>query len=279
MITTLLETPTIYKQTEGAFWDDPHISKQMLNAHLDPEFEGASRKADFIDQSAQWISTLFPSSKYPTLLDLGCGPGIYSEKFTQSGYKVTGLDFSKRSINYGQDSAKKKQLEIDYRYENYLVMDLQKKFDLITMIYCDYGALSEENRKILLDKIFHHLKPKGKVLFDVFSLTKFMDFEEKQTWESNPKGGFWTAEPHIALNNYLKYNNNVTLEQTSILTENKLIDYYLWTTYFTQETLMKEVCEAGFSVVDVFGDVKGSLYKKDSPTLAIVLEKQSESNG
>ena len=44
-----LEKPLLYQKTEGEFWNDKHISKQMLKAHLDPEFEGASRKLSFIE--------------------------------------------------------------------------------------------------------------------------------------------------------------------------------------------------------------------------------------
>ena len=36
-----LEKPPLYKKSEGAFWNDEYISKQMLKAHLDPKFEGA----------------------------------------------------------------------------------------------------------------------------------------------------------------------------------------------------------------------------------------------
>ena len=30
-----LEKPLLYQKTEGEFWNDKHISKQMLKAHLD----------------------------------------------------------------------------------------------------------------------------------------------------------------------------------------------------------------------------------------------------
>ena len=44
-----------------------------------------------------------PTSRLSTLLDLEvCGPGLYSELFAESGYQVTGVDFSKRSIDYAQ---------------------------------------------------------------------------------------------------------------------------------------------------------------------------------
>lgn len=46
--------PKRYEEMEIPFWDDEHISKQMLAAHLAPDFEGASRKLDFIRQSVDW---------------------------------------------------------------------------------------------------------------------------------------------------------------------------------------------------------------------------------
>ena len=80
-----IERPPLYKKMAEAFWDDAYISKQMLKAHLDPDFEGASRKADFIDESVRWISRIVPPEKQTQLLDIGCGPGIYAEKFVALG--------------------------------------------------------------------------------------------------------------------------------------------------------------------------------------------------
>lgn len=37
---SILEKPSLYAKTEIPFWDDEHISREMLKAHLDPDFEG-----------------------------------------------------------------------------------------------------------------------------------------------------------------------------------------------------------------------------------------------
>ena len=108
-----LERPELYKQSEINFWDDEYISKQLLKAHLDTNFEGASRNFNFIEDSVNWIVTVANPANYPKLLDLGCGPGLYAEKFAQKGYKVTGIDFSKRSINYAQNRNKETNLNIN----------------------------------------------------------------------------------------------------------------------------------------------------------------------
>ncbi len=278
MLTTVydykaLAKPPLYTKTKVAFWDDEHISKQMLKAHLDPEFEGASRNLKFIEKSVSWIKEMVSPQNYPLLLDVGCGPGIYAEKFSKEGYQVTGIDFSKRSIDYAQKSALQQKLNITYLYQNYLDMNLQQEFDFATLIYCDYGALSTQDRQIIMNNIYNHLKPGGKFLLDVFSMEKYNTFQEKQTWENCQNGGFWREEKYLAFNGSYKYSDNVTLEQTSIIVNNKITNYYIWDTYFTKETLMKEAMEAGFKVCQVFGDVAGETYHQDSLTIAILLEK------
>ena len=46
MITTLfhlLKKPALWQRTTEPFWDDEHISKGMLDSHLNPDLDGASR--------------------------------------------------------------------------------------------------------------------------------------------------------------------------------------------------------------------------------------------
>ena len=66
---TIFEKPSLYKKMEIPFWDDEHISLQMLKAHLNPEFNGASRKLDFINKSADWITRIVRPSEFNELLE------------------------------------------------------------------------------------------------------------------------------------------------------------------------------------------------------------------
>lgn len=273
IMSKMLDCPPLYKETMVAFWDDEHISKQMLKAHLDPEYSGASRKLSFIKKSVSWIKEIVPPIEFPNLLDIGCGPGIYAELFAQIGFQVIGVDFSKRSIQHAKDSAMNKNLNIAYFYQNYLNLQLDKLFDFVTMIYCDYGALSPKNRKVVLENVYKHLQPGGKFLFDVFSLEYYKQFQERKTWELHSQGGFWRADEHIELNACYKFPNGVTLEQIIVMSSNHNSVYYLWNTCYTLELLQNEVESVGFKVCGIFGDVSGQPLKNDSPTIAILLEK------
>ena len=57
---SILEVPSLYQKTSVPFWNDNYISQQMLKAHLDPNFDGASRKLDFINKSVNWINKIAP---------------------------------------------------------------------------------------------------------------------------------------------------------------------------------------------------------------------------
>ncbi len=107
--------PEPFSPGEPLFWDDPHISSQMLKAHLDPEVDAASRRPETIEQTVTWLIDHIQLQSGQTVLDLGCGPGLYSVRFAQRGITVTGIDYSHRSIDYANQSVENSGLPISFR--------------------------------------------------------------------------------------------------------------------------------------------------------------------
>lgn len=269
-----LPKPTIYAPSTRNFWDDEHISKNVLKAHLNPELESASRNIKFIDQSVNWIAKIAPPSSYPVLLDLGCGPGLYAERFHHLGYSVMGIDFSKRSIEYAKKQSRMNDNRIAYFYQNYLTIDYSDTFDIITLIYCDYGTFSKEDRRTLLSKIYKALKPNGKLILDVFTATYYQDKTEYHNWEYCDNGGFWSENPYLCLNSFYRYDeNNSVVDQTIILNESSLDCYNIWYDYFTKDGLLRETQNAGFHQCIMYNDIAGKKYSVDGNTLCVVLTK------
>jgi len=211
--------PKLYRASTNKFWDDEHISTGMLEAHLNPHQDGASRTHDFIDKSVDWVTTIIKPQKGTKLLDLGCGPGFYTSRFYQAGYEVTGIDFSKRSISYAKEQCELNDWCIDYHYQDYLTIDYTEEFEIITMIYCDFAVLSESDRKILIEKVYRALKPNGIFLFDVF--TEKMRKTESKNWYKSEEDGFFSPISHMCLQATYQYDDEdqTQLEQYVILTE------------------------------------------------------------
>lgn len=277
MLNTLFQylvRPVIYTPSTTEFWNHPHISKGMLEAHLDKNWDEASRKEDFINESVNWISTMLPSNRYPDLLDIGCGPGLYAEKFHSAGYLVTGVDFSQRSIAYAQEQSILNRSNIQYLYQNYLDMNYSESFDIVTLIYCDYGVLSTRDRSLLLDKIYKTLKPNGKLILDVFTPRQHEGKNEQKEWENNISGGFWDENPHLCLNSFYRYDEDLTvLNQTIVVSEHSTLCYNIWEHCFTEHTLINEIQNAGFGQIELFADVAGKPLNNEGTNLCAVITK------
>ena len=273
LIRLFRDTPRLY-ETEGfAFWDDPHISQSMLDAHLSPEGDGASRKHDFIERSAGWIASLGAAGREPLdLLDLGCGPGLYAELFGGRGFRVTGIDLSRRSIEYAEQSAARGGAEIRYLCGDYLSIDFQERFDVATLIYCDFGVLPPESRDVLLGRVLAALRPGGRLILDVFTPAHYADFQDSTSiaYESS---GFWSPEPHLCLQRKKRFEGDHFLEQYAILTAGCCRAYNIWNHAFGREELTRDLERAGFRQVELYGDAAGSSLADASPTICAVCAK------
>lgn len=262
--------------TADELWTNAHTSRKMLAYHLNETIDLASRNKGFIEKSVAWIVSRFGLNADTRIADFGCGPGLYTTRFAESGAVVTGIDFSKRSIQYAKETAEQKGLNIQYYNESYLEFETDNRFDLITMIFCDFCALSPSQRKTLLAKFYQFLKPGGAVLLDVHSLNVFDQAKEAATYELNQLDGFWAPEDYYCFVNTFKYNKEkVTLDKYTIIEKTRTRVVYNWLQYFSRYSLKTEFEENGFNIESFYADVAGQPFTPESTEITIVARKQS----
>jgi SAM-dependent methyltransferase len=246
----------------------------MLKYHLNESVDVASRKKSFIEKSVRWIASHFEVDNKTEIADFGCGPGLYTNRLAERGAIVTGIDFSENSINYARQEAAQKGLNVDYVLKNYLDFETTRRFDLITMIMCDYCVLSPGQRKKMLSKFHSLLKPEGSVLLDVYSLNSFSQKKESAVYEWNQLHGFWSQEDYYCFVNTFKYETEkVILDKYTIIEESRKRVVYNWLQYFSKEALVKEFEASGFMIYQLFSDVSGKAYSSDSEEIAIAAKK------
>ena len=261
--------------TAEELWADEYTSKKMLEYHLNESIDVSSRNIKFINQSVNWITNRFNLNSNSDIIDFGCGPGLYTNRFAEKGIKITGIDFSKRSIEYAKQIALNSDLNVNYIHKNYLDFETDKKYDLITMIMCDFCALSPNQRKIMLVKFTNLLKPNGKVLLDVYSLNYFIQKDELSTYELNQLNNFWSPDDYYCFINSFKYNDiKVTLDKYTIIEKKRIRIVYNWLQYFSLESLKKELEENNFIIDNTYSDVTGKDYNSKSLEFAVVSGKK-----
>jgi len=258
-ISSLLKTitkPALYEPGNASMWEDDHISHQLLKLHLNQECDAASRKRVTIERTVQWIEKHL-DTKQKSILDLGCGPGLYCELLADHGYQVTGVDFSKRSIDYARQSGAQKGLPIEYHLSNYLDLTFENQFDLVIIIFCDFDVLVPNDRTRLLNNIHRALKPGGLFIFDTLNpkAPAVMTIPDKY-WEM-VDDGFWKMGTYLALSESFHYEEaNVILQQHVVCSEpDQCSVYRFWTHYYQYSSIVHILDEEGFSVEDTCDDL------------------------
>ncbi len=113
-----------------------------------------------VAQSLEWL----PELKNGSVLDLGCGAGLYAEVFQNRGLEVTGLDGSEVALEEARKRVPRGTFEL---------FDLNKleeytgdKFDLVL----DVKTLAFlENEQKYLESVRKLMKPDGWFILQVFS--------------------------------------------------------------------------------------------------------------
>jgi SAM-dependent methyltransferase len=260
--------------TASDLWTDEHTSKKMLECHLNESLDMSSRNRAFIDRSSRWIVSHFGVGENTVIADFGCGPGLYTTRLAENKAHVTGVDFSERSIRYATETAARKGLNINYVCQDYLAFDAEQRFDLITMIMCDYCALSPAQRRDMLTRFCRLLNDSGSLLLDVYSLNAFDRREEVAEYEYMQLDGFWSSDPYYGFLNTFKYEEEeVILDKYTIIEEARTRTVFNWLQYFSPESLRAEFEENGLVVEGLYADVAGAAFSPDSEEFAVVARR------
>jgi SAM-dependent methyltransferase len=266
-----LKRPEIWKQSTSKFWDDEYISLQMLNSHLDPEIEAASRTREQIEAETNFIINYTDMNGNKRVVDLGCGPGLYAREFAKTGARITGIDYSERSINYAFENVKSTYKNTDFINMNYLDLDYNESFDIATLIFYDFCVLSTKDQNRLLANIHRALKSNGIFIFDVVT-------ENRKTSEATSilvfdKGGFWSPEPYIEILKTSIYEEAEGMQYTIIAEDGTTRVIRLYHRLFGLEAITSLLNDNHFEVERIYKNLQGEPLGEDSETFGIIAKK------
>ncbi len=265
------EKPPVFSQnTVSDLWTDAHIAERMLSLHIDPEAALASRQASVIDASVAWLDDQI-SLQDKRLCDLGCGPGLYTSRFSSLGAQVFGIDFSPTSIAYAKREAARLKQQITYEEADYTKADLPDGLDIVTLIFWDFAVMPPDTRAALLHKIKKALNPGGCFVFDVPSLAAFSQFGEEAIIEPQFMEGFWAPGAYVGLKKSYRYETEaVSLDRYWIVEETREREIFNWLQYFSLESLTAELEKAGFTPAVTAGALTGEPFDAQSDTIAMI---------
>jgi SAM-dependent methyltransferase len=193
--------PILEPWTEGEKipWHEPAFSRRMLEEHLSQQHDLASRRFDRVDHHVNWIDREILSRRPSRVLDLGCGPGLYTERLSRLGHECVGIDYSPASIEYARERARLHQLRCGYLQEDIRTAPYGKDFDLALLVFGEFNVFSPEDGRGILERAHAALSHRGALLLEVHTVSAVREIGERgPSWYSADPGLF-SDRPHLCL--------------------------------------------------------------------------------
>ena len=110
----------------------------------------------------------FQKNNVKTVLDVGCGVGIWATYLSKAGLTVKGVDFSSNAIQFASKWAAEEKLQIEYTCCPITgIPFIQEQFDGVVAVKI-LDNISKVELEIVKDSIFNGLKEKG-LLYCLFN--------------------------------------------------------------------------------------------------------------
>ncbi|EOR23706.1 class I SAM-dependent methyltransferase [Cytobacillus oceanisediminis] len=120
------------------------------------------------------------------LLDLACGTGELSIRFSQAGFRVTGVDLSEDMLSVAQAKTIEAGEGVFYLEQDMSRLEGLPVFDLVCICCDSINYLRTEEDVINTFKgVYEHLDENGLFIFDVHSLYKMNQLFINQTYAVN----------------------------------------------------------------------------------------------
>lgn len=191
--------PEPWAEGDNIPWHEPGFSERMLHEHLSQEHDAASRRAATLDRHVAWIHGALLGGRPSRILDLGCGPGLYSSRLARLGHQCVGIDYSPASIAYARAEAEAHGLACRYELADLREADMGGGFDLAMLIFGELNVFRPAHATTLLARIHGALSAGGILLLEAHTFAAVRAIgAEPPTWMSAVSGLFSSA-PHLRL--------------------------------------------------------------------------------
>jgi SAM-dependent methyltransferase len=236
------------------------FSERMLAEHLDQRHDLASRRAEEIDRHVAWISGLAPSSG-GRILDLGCGPGLYTERLAARGYSCVGVDIGPAAIEHARARAQERDLACEYVRTDLRTFRSDECFDVVMLLYGELNTFPPDDAARIVGAIASSLAPTGTVLLELSTEAGVWKKALRSSSWHTAHGGLFGDTSHLVLHES-RWDDDAraAAERWHVIHgAGAAIETYSSSTWLLGDDWIGETLdEVGLAVVGRFGDPAGA---------------------
>ena len=180
-------------------WHEPEFSRKMLAEHLTQNHDAASRRLDRIDGHVSWIHRELLRGMPTKVLDLGCGPGLYTSRLAGLGYECVGIDISPASVSYAIAQADEHSLRCSYTLGDMRTADYGREYGLVMLIFGEFNVFRRGDARAILEKAYAALAPGGVLLLEPHTFDAVREMGERDAHWYSADSGVFSDEPYLCL--------------------------------------------------------------------------------
>ena len=245
-------------------WHDPEFSRRMLKEHLDQGHDHASRRFETIDGHVQWLFDSVLGGRPGSVLDLGCGPGLYTERLAGRGCSCLGVDLSPASIEYAEETAAERGLSCTYVCSDVCDADLGSEHDLVVLLFGELNTFPRSSVPHLLRRVREALRTGGSFVLEVHSYESVMREGRAPAGWWTSLGGLFAPGPHIVLHEHRWIEALATTASRFFVihTDTGHVDRYAETlSAYTDDQYRALLESAGFTQVELHSAFGGAAHR------------------
>jgi SAM-dependent methyltransferase len=171
----------------------------MLAEHLSQDHDAASRRFETIDEHVRWVHHELLSEKAAHILDLACGPGLYTCRLARLGHRCCGIDYSPASIAYARAQAEEERLQCVYRLLDIRSVSYGSGYDLAMLLFGEFNVMRPRDGERILAETHAALGGGGRFLIEPHTFDAVKRTGERSPSWYTSRAGLFSSRPHLCL--------------------------------------------------------------------------------
>ena len=258
-------------------WHDPEFSQRMLAEHLSQSHDAASRRFERIDRHVAWIHRELLEEVPTRVLDLGCGPGLYTSRLARLGHESVGIDFSPASVAYATAQASEHGQKCSYVLQDMRTAGYGAGFGLVMLIFGEFNVFRPSDARTILEKTHAALSPGGVLLLEPHTFDAVLHTGEKAAHWYSADSGVFSDEPYLCLRESFRHPDRAAATERYYVVDAKtggVTRYASSMQAYTDAAYRALLSECGFGETEFHPSMDGDADELESGLVVITSRKR-----
>ena len=264
--------------TEGSEipWHAPEFSERMLHEHLSRQHDAASRRLQKVSAHVAWMHRALLGERPSKVLDLCCGPGLYTSRLARLGHECVGVDYAPASIAYAVRLAHEEKLRCIYLQEDVREARFGAGYGLAMLIFGEFNTFHPSDARQMLRRVHTALQDEGTLLLEPLRLDAMERLANSGSRWHSASEGLFSDRSHLYLEGRFWDEQSRTHTTRYFVVDaasGQVEAHALTQQAYTQDDLHELLVECGYHQVQFYPSLLGVSDESQSDFFAVSARK------